>query len=1075
VRGESLVHRLFLLRWLHAQFSFPNEQNDLKGDSATRTALEHCRNVQEGFGADGLSHLATSLLTQAGRVVGEVDLRSYDENVRRHLYAINEHREEPITLRYFQHLTLLYTEHLLKRLFDGPGQLCAELNRFVRETKLTGWRDFPLFSPASLRKLAFMMATGSGKTLLLHINYRQFLHYNAGRSLGTVLLITPNKDLTAQHERELNASGLPCRRFEAGRSRDSLDAPNTIELIEISRFVAEKKDRGSRVEPASFAGRNLIFVDEGHRSKSEEGVQRQIREALLGEEGFAFEYSATFQQAFAGEDEDQKARRDEYGAAIAFDYSYRWFLHDGFGKDFTVLNSRGNDAEAGTWSLLAGLFVFTAQVHGFCAQKKALAEYHIAHPLALMVGSQVAGSTREDEETKSDVLRTLQFFHRFLRNQDGWSVNRLNELLTKHSPFDVPGLEGALKQAREYYMSAGFTAGKMLFDFVASSVFHSPGGGGLIVHRIKGNENEIALRASESGGLHPFGLVYIGKASDLTALIKPEHGIEQSEDALTDAWFPRIEEVGSPVNFLIGAKMFIEGWSSWRVSSMGLVNIGKSEGSEIIQLFGRGVRLLGLNRGLKRSSHVAGRAHPTCLPLLERLFVFAIDSRYMEKFREIIDREGVDGSGFLEYELALWRTIDHEALPDLHIPEWPGETAFREQKAALFDRSKLGNVPDRRRITARREAHFQALASDGTGVETGNSTTDTKLSECVWKYLIDPEALYLRLIAHARERGFDNMAFGPRGIRNFLDEHAEDMILQAPEEFHQLNRWKERRRLEDVVFDLLKGALEKMYRRTQQTWETANMRVPLLREDHANYKFSYRIRVPQKLATDAPDFIRQLQTLLSACPKKDWSGMETLTAVARFGDHLYQPLLLDASLTSNDGKPSRNEQLQLSVSPDLLTESEQQFVEMLRDYWVAQKDNAHSGERIFLLRNLSKGRGVGFFESEGFYPDFILWHVLSDGRQRLVFIEPHGMRQDDAPDISNKVKVAHEMGLHLDAAIRAAGCPISEVTAYIVSATKFADLTRKHGQGWTVERYAEHHILFPANMAVLPGLGGILV
>jgi len=25
-----------------------------------------------------------------------------------------------------------------------------------------------------------------------------------------------------------------------------------------------------------------------------------------------------------------------------------------------------------------------------------------------------------------------------------------------------------------------------------------------------------------------------------------------------------------------------------------------------------------------------------------------------------------------------------------------------------------------------------------------------------------------------------------------------------------------------------------------------------------------------------------------------------------------------------------------------------------------------------------------------------------------------------------------------------------------------------------VERYAEHHILFPANMAVQPGLGGLL-
>ena len=931
------------------------------------------------------------------------------------------------------------------------------------------------FTPTMLRKLAFMMATGSGKTLLLHINYRQFLHYNTDRPLANILLITPNKDLSAQHEAELFASGLPCRRFEAGRSRDLTDDPNTIEIIEISRFVPEKKDKGSRVEPASFSGRNLIFVDEGHRSKSEEGVQRQIRESLIGDEGFAFEYSATFQQAFAGDDDDQKARRDEYGAAIAFDYSYRWFLHDGFGKDFTVLNSRGGDAEIGTWSLLAGLFVFAAQVHGFREQKSALTEYHVSHPLALMVGSQVAGSTREDEETKSDVLRTLQFFHRFLRNEEGWSVARMNELLTEVSPLDIRGVGDALKQARVYLRAAGFTTAQVLFDFIVSSIFHSPGGGGLVVHRIKGNENEIALRASEAGGEQPFGLVYIGKASDLTVLIRPEHGIEQSEDALADAWFPRIEETGSPLNFLIGAKMFIEGWSSWRVSAMGLVNIGKSEGSEIIQLFGRGVRLLGINRGLKRSSHVTGRVHPTCLPLLERLFVFAIDSRYMEKFREIIDREGVDGSGFLEYELELWRTIDNEVLPDLHIPEWPGETAFREQKAALFDRIKLGDVPARRRIAITRETRFQSLTSDGSSVDTGAAATEVKLSECAWRHLVDPETLYLRLVAHACERGFENLAFGPSHIRIFLNEHADDLILKAPGEFHRPTCWTERRRLEEAVFDLLKGALERIYRRAQQTWETANMQVPVLREDHANYKFTYRIRVPQKLATDAPDFIRQLQSLLQECPKQNWAGMEPLSAVAHFGNHLYQPLLLDATLDRNSGKPSRNEQGQLSFSPDVLTDSEQQFVEMLRDYWTMNNNVAHAGERMFLLRNLSRGKGVGFFESAGFYPDFILWHILSDGRQRLVFIEPHGMRQDDAPAINNKVEIAREMGLHLDAAIRTAGCPIAEVTAFIISATPFSELNRKHGAGWTVQRYAEHHILFPAEIAGLPGLGGLLV
>ena len=31
--------------------------------------------------------------------------------------------------------------------------------------------------------------------------------------------------------------------------------------------------------------------------------------------------------------------------------------------------------------------------------------------------------------------------------------------------------------------------------------------------------------------------------------------------------------------------------------------------------------------------------------------------------------------------------------------------------------------------------------------------------------------------------------------------------------------------------------------------------------------------------------------------------------------------------------------------------------------------------QVYLLSNLSKGRGIGFFEAGNFYPDFILWQV----------------------------------------------------------------------------------------------------
>jgi len=92
-------------------------------------------------------------------------------------------------------------------------------------------------------------------------------------------------------------------------------------MIEITKLVEEKCGGGVRVPVEAFEGNNLIFVDEGHKGTG--GVAwRSFRESL-SETGFTFEYSATFGQALTAARNDQLTA--EYGKAIAFDYSYRYF------------------------------------------------------------------------------------------------------------------------------------------------------------------------------------------------------------------------------------------------------------------------------------------------------------------------------------------------------------------------------------------------------------------------------------------------------------------------------------------------------------------------------------------------------------------------------------------------------------------------------------------------------------------------------------------------------------------------------------------------------------------------------
>lgn len=78
------------------------------------------------------------------------------------------------------------------------------------------------------------------------------------------------------------------------------------------------------------------------------------------------------------------------------------------------------------------------------------------------------------------------------------------------------------------------------------------------------------------------------------------------------------------------------------------------------------------------------------------------------------------------------------------------------------------------------------------------------------------------------------------------------------------------------------------------------------------------------------------------------------------------------------------------VIPVALNKGENQFVADLKKYY---EDNTgyFDDKEMYLLRNLGRGRGVGFFQAHNFYPDFIMW-IVYEGKQFITFIDPHGIR-----------------------------------------------------------------------------------
>lgn len=210
-----LENRLVLLAWLNSLFGYKNNKE----------LLTDLKNVGEGFDPYGRSYMFHHFAGRGDKVnIPGPILGRYDDNIKVHLDAMNRHRAEPITLRYFQYLAALYAEIFLDMYFNCRGKLLHELNDFVatrNSTKSPGEPEDSEFTENDLTKLAFWMATGSGKTLIMHFNYRQFLHYNR-RELDNIILITPNEGLSEQHIEEMAASGIPCAPFQHGGKRVEL-------------------------------------------------------------------------------------------------------------------------------------------------------------------------------------------------------------------------------------------------------------------------------------------------------------------------------------------------------------------------------------------------------------------------------------------------------------------------------------------------------------------------------------------------------------------------------------------------------------------------------------------------------------------------------------------------------------------------------------------------------------------------------------------------------------------------------------------------------------------------------------
>ena len=419
----------------------------------------------------------------------------------------------------------------------------------------------------------------------------------------------------------------------------------TIQVIDINKLADTDGDKTVAVE--SFEGNNLVLVDEGHRGTGGE-VWKRYRNQLTAE-GFSFEYSATFGQAIAAQSgASRTALLQEYGKATLFDYSYRYFYSDGYGKDYRIMNMPSwDDEELLNMYLTAYLLCIYEQTIAFEASPLVKNRFLIARPLGIFVGGSVNAVRKVRGKQVSDVVQILLFLQAFVDRPEEF-IGYIKRLL---NPDD------GIKNSRGYSLFAncfqmakdGMRLGeeeafaRSTYMKVLSTLFHSNvPNARLHIDKQKGGDEEIGLRI---GNVDYFGVINVGDSSKLISLCEDNGLLCETKEFGTLSLFSNINSENSTINLLIGSKKFNEGWSSWRVSVMGLMNVGRSEGSEIIQLFGRGVRLKGFKYSLKRSSKLDTSYNPGILPRglrdIETLNIFGVRADYMETFRKYLEDEGL--------------------------------------------------------------------------------------------------------------------------------------------------------------------------------------------------------------------------------------------------------------------------------------------------------------------------------------------------------------------------------------------------------------------------------------------------
>ncbi|GAA7831736.1 DEAD/DEAH box helicase family protein [Helicobacter pylori] len=526
-------------------------------------------------------------------------------------------------------------------------------NHFKVENHCVSFENF-------INRLAFYMATGSGKTIVI-IKLVELLSVAIRMGLipkKNIMFFSTNENLIKQFEKEIEkynrgkdySKQIGFKNLKSVKNEDFFHAPKIVEQIALFYYRADlMNDEESKENLLNYKdywdnGENYVILDEAHKGNKSES-KRQAIFSLLSLKGFLFNFSATFTE------------ESDLITAV-YNLSVGEWVKLGYGKESVLLKKNNliafkelkdlNDKEKEI-ALLKALLLLAMQ-------KCYKVEGYFYDPLMLVF-------THSVNVKNSDAEIFFKTLAHVIENDDGSDFLKAKEDLLEE--LMKPEFLFSDNKDKDYKIQV-FKEGLKSMDFkgLKEEVFYANNGHIEVIINPKNNQ-EIAFKLNTSDKV--FCLIKIGDITEwICEKLKSVKVVSKNLSFKEESYFSQIDK--SSINILVGSRTFDTGWDSTRPSVILFLNIGLDDDAKklVKQSFGRGVRIESVKNQRQRLAYLEidpsiKKALKPNAAMLETLFVIPTNHASLEailKFQKESENGGENRGSWREIKLEKTR-IEH--------------------------------------------------------------------------------------------------------------------------------------------------------------------------------------------------------------------------------------------------------------------------------------------------------------------------------------------------------------------------------------------------------------------------------